>query len=92
MCENRRNLQNDAVTRLHTQFDLWDRPLPPEEGVTEHGDDKLLRKDNPTTSEQKDLLVIAMQRRVKGDCSMNANEILASAGISNHRIDAAMAK
>ena len=52
----------------------------------------LLLKPNPTAAEEKEALVIAMQRRVKGNGVMNANEVLASAGISNHRIEAANEK
>ena len=40
-----------------------------------------------TTTEKKNALIDAMQVRVKGNCTLNANEILASAGINNHRVN-----
>ena len=44
----------------------------------------------PAVSDQKNALIDAMEKRIKGHSLMSAQEILSSAGISNHRVTQAL--
>lgn len=40
-----------------------------------------------SVTDKKNMLIDAMQKRINGQTSLNVNELLASAGVNNHRIN-----
>ena len=89
---------DNIVNKKHPSYNLWDRQQanesPGSNGrLSPSSGQKMSKKQQELASaaEAKAALIDAYEERIKGNQKMTVSEVLASAGVNNHRVNAKVA-